>query len=152
MLAQQNLPILLPTSATSTMRYLAIDFGERRIGVAVSDDDERLAVPVGIVDRHDDRTAIGELRELAQQREAQGLVVGRPTTPDGDTGESEPRIRRFAERLARATKLPIHWIDETLTTVEAERMAHDQGRKSGSIDDLAASLLLQDWLDHRRQH
>ncbi len=151
MLAQRSLSTARPRTPTEAMRYLAIDFGERRIGVAISDEEERLAVPVAVVQRNDDHSAIGQLLELIRDREAGGLVFGRPTTPDGEIGDSEPRIRRFAERLARAAGLPLAWTDETLTTVEAQQVAGKRGRRKDEVDDLAAMLLLQDWLDERRR-
>ena len=130
------------------MRYLGIDFGEKRIGVAVSDDQARLAVPVGVVHRHNDYDSIAELREMALQRDAGALVVGRPTRLDGRPGSLARRVERFARRLAAACRLPLFFVDETLTSVEAERQSRDGATGRGeSVDAVAARILLQDWLD-----
>ncbi len=135
------------------MRYLAIDFGEKRIGVAVSDDAERLAVPVGIVERRTDYEAIREIREIAIERDVSALVVGRPTNLNGRPGTLAERVERFAERLAAACKTPFYFVDETLTSREAESRLRDRsgGRrgKRRAIDALAATIVLQEWLDSR---
>ena len=140
------------------MRYLGIDFGEKRNGVAVSDDEARLAVPVGVVQRHNDYDSIAELREMALQRDAGALVVGRPTRLDGQPGSLAERVERFAERLSAACRLPLFFIDETLTSVEAERqsrdvLAHRTGLagRDEPVDAVAAGILLQDWLDQERR-
>ena len=134
------------------MRYLGIDFGEKRIGVAVSDEHASFALPVGTVERRSDHQAIGELAEMARERDIGGLVVGRPTRSDGRAGDLEPRIEKFAERLARACGLPLHFADEALTSVEARRQSqHTAGRRGDPVDSLAARLLLQGWLDQERQ-
>ena len=137
------------------MRYLAIDFGEKRIGVSVSDDAERLAVPVGIVERRTDYEAIREIREIAIERDIRGLVVGRPTNLDGRPGTLWERVGRFAERLAAACQTPLYFVDETLTSREAESRLRDRHgsrrRKRRAIDALAATIVLQEWLDSRQR-
>lgn len=132
---------------------LGIDFGERRIGVALSDPDRRVAVPWGAVARESDRQAIGELVALARAEGATLLVAGEPRGPGGEAGEAARRARRFAERLARAAGLPLVVVDETLTSREAERRlaaAGGRGRRAadGRVDAVAAQILLQEALDH----
>lgn len=130
------------------MRYLGIDFGEKRIGVAVSDEKAHLAVPVGVVQRRDDYHAIAELREMALERDVGALVVGRPTDLDGGAGAMVERVARFAERLAAACGLPLFFIDESLTSRQAEEQLRQSGsRRREVVDALAARILLQDWLD-----
>ncbi len=134
------------------MRYLGIDFGEKRIGVAVSDDQARLAVPVGVVHRHNDYDSIGELREMALERDVGALVVGRPTRLDGRPGSLAKRVGRFAERLSAACRLPLFFIDETLTSVEAEHRSRDRvAPRDQPVDAVAARILLQDWLDQEQR-
>ena len=132
------------------MRYLGIDFGETRIGVAVSDEAARMALPVCTIERRDDYSAIAELRALAREREVGGLVMGRPTHLDGRPGELAPRIHRFGRRLADACKLPLHFVDEALTSVQARSDLRTAGKKTvvrADIDAAAARVLLQDYLD-----
>ena len=132
-------------------RALGIDFGERRIGVALSDDERRLAVPWGIVGRASDRQAIGELAALVREQGVTLLVAGEPRGLDGGAGPAALRARRFAERLARAARLPLVVVDEALTTsVAARRLAEaGVGRRemAGRLDAVAAQILLQEALD-----
>ena len=137
------------------MRYLGVDFGERRIGVAVSDEEARLAVPVGVVERRDDYQAIGELRDIARDREVGALVLGRPTHVDGRLGATANRVRRFGERLALACHLPLFVVDEALTSSEARRLLRQAGsgrrHRRKAIDALAARIQLQEWLDQEER-
>lgn len=130
---------------------LGIDFGERRIGVALSDPQRRLAVPWGVVERRNDRQAIGELAALARDEGATLLVAGEPRGLDGEAGEAARRARRFAERLARAARLPLVVVDEALTSTEAARRlaaAGVEGRaQRGRLDAVAAQILLEEGLD-----
>lgn len=130
------------------MRYLGLDFGEKRIGVAVSDDAGRLAVTVGTVRRKNDYEAIGELRELARTRSVEALVVGLPKHLDGRPGTLAERICRFSERLARACEIELFYADEALTSHEAQRLlAANVARDGDTVDSQAARILLQSWLD-----
>jgi len=93
------------------MRTLGIDFGERRIGLAVSDPEGRFALPLETVERRDDRSAIARLLEIAEREGVESLVVGEPRRPaDGGETEAGRRARRFGERLGRASGLPVEWI------------------------------------------
>jgi putative Holliday junction resolvase len=130
---------------------LGIDFGERRIGVALSDPERRLAVPWGVVERESDRQAIGELAALARAEGATLLVAGEPRRLDGEAGEVARRARGFAERLARAARLPLVVVDEALSSAEAARRLAEAGvegrAQRGRIDAVAAQILLQEALD-----
>lgn len=140
------------------MRALGIDFGERRIGVAISDPTGRWALPSGTVERDTDRRAVHRLAALARAEDVDTLVIGEPREPDGSAGAAADRVRRFAAKLVRATKLPVVWVDETLTTVEAaERLREagaesqgppdDRGTRDARRDAVAAQILLQEALD-----
>lgn len=130
---------------------LGIDFGERRIGVAVSDAEGRVAVPWGVVQRRNDRQAIGELAALARAEGAGVLVAGEPRGLGGEAGEAARRARGFAERLARAARLPLVLVDEALTSDEAARRLAEAGvgrrQRRGRLDAVAAQILLQEALD-----
>jgi putative Holliday junction resolvase len=138
------------------MRALGVDFGERRIGLAISDPAGSYALPWKVVARRDDRSAAEEIAALAAAEGVDLLVVGCPRRPaDGAEGPAARRARRFGERLGRVTGLPVEWVDEALTSREAgERLAAggrrgDRDRRDSRIDALAAQILLQDALDRR---
>ncbi len=136
------------------MKTLGIDFGERRIGVAISDPDGRIAVPLTALERGDDRSAVRRIVELAKSEGVGRLVVGEPVGLDGERGPAAERARRFADRLAAAAGLPWEAVDESLTSVEAEARLREAGvdprRHPGRVDAVAAQILLQEALDRRR--
>jgi len=136
------------------MRTLGIDFGERRIGLAISDAEGRFALPLGTLERTDDRGAIAALLALVRERDIEALVMGVPLAPqDGAETAAARRVRRFGERLGRAGGLPVEWIDETLTTVEAASRLREAGaapaRLGAALDSVAAQIVLQEALDRR---
>ncbi len=133
------------------MRALGIDFGEQRIGLAVSDAEGRWALPLATIERQTDRRAAYRIAELARQENVELLVLGEPVGLDGTVGEAVHRVRRFGKRLGKASGLPIRWVGEALTTVEAaERLAAtgaDQRGHETRRDAVAAQILLQEALD-----
>lgn len=135
------------------MRALGIDFGERRIGLALSDPEGRLAVPLVTFDRRDDRRAARRIAAIAREEGAELLVLGEPRHLDGSRGDAAERVARFGRRLTAATGLPLEMVDEALTSVEAaERLRAagvDPARDPGRIDAVAAQILLQEALDRR---
>lgn len=135
------------------MRVLAVDFGEKRIGLAVSDLSGRVVVPVGTVARASDAQAAAEVALAAQEREVGRLVVGLPCGLDGSEGSIARRARNFARRLADASGLPVDLHGEGLTSVDAERNLRaagvGRGRRDAARDAEAAAVLLRDWLSAR---
>src|SRR5262245_3238095 len=133
------------------MRCLGIDFGERRIGLAISDPEGRLAVPLATLVRRNDRSAVREIAEIARREGVGRLVLGEPVGLDGQRGESAERVRRFGDKLAEVSGLPVRLVNESLTTVEAlERLRAagiDPRRDPSRIDAVAAQILLQEALD-----
>jgi len=133
------------------MRSLGIDFGEKRIGLAISDPGGRLAVPLRTLERRNDRSALRQIAEIAREEGVARLVLGEPVGLDGQRGANAERVRRFGERLAGLTGLPLELIGEALTTVEAtERLRQagvDTRREPARIDAVAAQILLQEALD-----
>ena len=131
------------------MRALGIDFGEKRIGLAVSDPQGRWALPLATIERQTDRRAAYRIAEIARREGVGVLVVGEPLGLDGRCGPAAERVRRFGKRLARASGLPLHWVNEALTTVAAsERLAElDTPRHPERRDAVAAQILLQEALD-----
>lgn len=133
---------------------LAIDFGERRIGVAWTSAEGGSPEPLTTLVRRSDRQAIAELRSLAREYEAAALVVGEPLDFRGKRGENCERVRRFADKLHVELGLPITLQPETLTTVAAkERLASlgiDARRFKPGLDAMAAAMILEEFL--ARQH
>lgn len=133
------------------MRALGIDFGEKRIGIAVSDAAGRLAVPLATLARRSDRAAVAQIAEIARREEVGRLVLGEPLDRDGGRGAQAERVRRFGTRLAAATGLPLSYVDETLTSHEAAARLRaagaDRERRRRDIDAAAAQILLQEDLD-----
>jgi putative Holliday junction resolvase len=137
------------------VRALGIDLGSKRIGVALSDSDGALATPYEVVARSSDRQRDHRrIAALAEEAGAEIVVVGLPLGLDGSTGLAAPAALAEADELAAATGLPVEMWDERLTTVTADRqlMALDMGAAARRkvVDKVAASILLQAWLDHRR--
>lgn len=133
------------------MRTLGIDFGERRIGLAISDSGGRLALPHSTMERGTDRRAAYRIAALAREEEVERLVLGEPRGLDGSVGDNVERVRRFGARLEKASGLPVIYVDESLTMVEAaERLAEagsDRHDRQELRDAVAAQILLQEALD-----
>ena len=133
------------------LRALGIDFGERRIGLAISDAEGRIAVPHSVVERRTDRQAVYRIAALAREEEVDELVIGEPKGLDGSSGENVDRVHRFGAKLKKATGLAVRFVDEALTTVEAaERLAEaglDRRDRQELRDAVAAQILLQQALE-----
>ena len=129
-------------------RWMAVDWGERRIGLALSDPSGTIATPAGaIVRRVGKRAPIAELVRRAESLEARAIVMGLPLDGEGEDTPRATECRRVASELARRTKLPVALLDERFTTATALRAIHEmggstRGRKS-DVDALAAAVLLQ---------
>jgi putative Holliday junction resolvase len=139
------------------MRIMGIDFGERRVGVAVSDPTGTLASPLPTLKRRaGKRPPLGALAALVEEYEIEGLVIVLPLTPRGDDSPWTRAVREFGEALALRTGLPLHFVDERFTSARAERAVRGIGLPRGKreekerIDAAAAVLILQSWLDRRR--
>lgn len=136
-------------------RWMGIDYGTRKVGIALSDPEDRVAVPWGAVRRRDDRSVARLIARLAENEGVTTLVVGEPRRLDGSRGEAARRTAAFAERLGRLTGLPVESVDESLTSVEAEHRLRDSGTDPESdperIDAVAAQIMLQEALDRRKE-
>ena len=137
------------------MRALGIDLGTKRIGVALANSEGTLATPYEVVARSGDRARDHRaIAALAEETGAEALVVGLPLSLDGSVGAAAASARAEADELAAATGLPVEMWDERLTTVSADRdlMALDMGAAARRrvVDKVAAAVMLQAWLDHRR--
>ena len=132
------------------MRWIGVDPGGERVGLAICDDDERLAVPLEVVPAS---AALPAVRATAARERVGGIVVGLPLTLGGSEGEAARAARRLGRRLA-SLGLPVEYADERLTTWAAEEEARRWGgrssRRGRPADDLAAAMILQRFLDARR--
>lgn len=130
---------------------LALDYGARRIGLAVSDPEARLAFPAGRLVRRRLAEDLEALAQLARERGVTRIVVGLPVRLDGRVGPEAEAARAFANAVAEATGLPVELLDERWTTREAERALRETGagrrRRREAVDAVAATLLLRSYLE-----
>ena len=130
------------------MRLLAVDLGDRRIGLAVSDPTGTIASPAGhILRRAGKRPPIGEILDRARELEADGFVVGLPLDQQGEETDRSAEARRVASLLGERSGLPVRLVDERFTTAAAQRAIREMGGstrgRKGDVDALAATVLLQ---------
>jgi len=136
-------------------RILAVDWGERRIGLALSDETQTIASPLGTITRRaGKRFRMPEFLAHVTTHRPVGLVVGLPLTPEGDDGPSALAARELAAQLGARTYLPVEMVDERMTTARAHAAIREQdggtrGRRE-DVDALAATILLQHFLETRR--
>ncbi|GFN33573.1 Holliday junction resolvase RuvX [Paenibacillus xylaniclasticus] len=135
------------------MRIMGLDYGDRNIGVAVSDAFGWTAQGVGVVHPRRDGGEYDEIAALVKEHEVSEVVVGLPKNMNGTIGPRGEICMAFAEELQQKLNLPVHLWDERLTTVSAERtlLEADVSRKKRKqvVDKLAATLILQNYLDSR---
>ena len=137
-------------------RILAVDYGERRVGLAVSDPTATIATPLPTLKRRKGkRPPVAKIARLAEDQEAAAIVVGLPLTLDGDESDWTREVRAFADALADRTGLPVAMQDERMTSVQAEQAVRSIGlprqkrEEKERIDAAAAMLILQSYLDTR---
>ncbi|NOK60359.1 MAG: Holliday junction resolvase RuvX [Chloroflexi bacterium AL-W] len=137
-------------------RAMAIDVGGRRIGVALSDTTRLLASPLTTVHVTAKVSRLQQITELIEQHEVTALVVGLPLTLSGEVGPQAEFVQTFVDELREHLTIPIHLVDERLTTVEAERLMVEMGvkrdRRREQIDAVAASIILRDFLGTYRSN
>lgn len=145
----------MTSSIPATGRILGVDWGEIRIGLALSDESQILATPLETLQRRaGKRFPMPRFLELASLHHPVGLLVGLPLSLDGTEGESAGAAREVAANVARRTGLPVELWDERMSTARAlgairEQGGSTRGRKA-EVDALAAAVLLQHFLDTRR--
>ncbi len=134
-------------------RILALDLGEARIGVAVSDPQGRVALPAGTIQVSGGPQDLKAVAALVAEHEVSEVVVGHPLSMSGERGGAARRAEEFAVGLRMVLGVPVHLQDERLTTREAERGLREAGargrRLKGASDQAAATLILRAWLDRR---
>ena len=136
------------------MRLLCLDLGERRIGLAVGDTDSTIATPAGFLERTGLQRDIARILEMAESRQAQGIVVGMPLSLNGRVGPQAKRVLGFLRALKTKTDLLVETMDERYSTAEAQRVLSLAGRhpsrNKGDLDAAAATVILQEYLDIQR--
>lgn len=138
------------------MRVMAIDYGDARTGVAVSDEQGLLAGYTAVIRSRRPEAALDEIERLSRERGVDELVMGFPRNMDGTEGPRAARYREFAARLEERTGLPVRLWDERRTTVEAHAILHASGKRMKAhrenVDAVAASLILEGYLAFRRRN
>ena len=133
---------------------LGLDVGKKRIGVAGCDGTGLIASGLTTIKRTSFKQDLEQLKELVEEREAQLLVVGLPYSMNGTIGFQAQQVQKWASRAAKTLDLPLDYVDERLTSLEAQEQLKAQKRFSrydkGLIDRQAATIILQQWLDQRR--
>jgi putative Holliday junction resolvase len=133
-------------------RVLAIDPGERRLGLALSDPTGAIALPHEVRQRKGWAADLAYLREVVARHEVELIIVGRPLTTRGTVGPQAREAARFAARLREAVAVPVEEVDERFTTAAADRALRETGRRRDRRtyrDAIAAALILQPFLDRR---
>ena len=145
---------LTETCGSLAGRILAIDWGARRMGLAVSDPLGLTAQGLPTLERRNERSDLSYLMSLLQRYEVSLIVLGNPLNMDGTEGSQSAKARQFAAELSRSLKIEVRLWDERLTTVQAHRVLQESGmkqpRRVQEVDRLAAVLLLQNFLESQR--
>lgn len=135
-------------------RILALDVGSKTIGLAVSDGLGITAQGLETIRRKNKRTDLAALKSVLEQYEISELVVGLPLRMSGEEGTQSAKIREFVAVLQKEFELPVHLVDERLTSVEANRVLRESEmsikKRAGAVDRLAAVLILQSFLELRK--
>lgn len=134
---------------------MGLDVGDKRIGIALSDEGAIIASPQETLERRGNRKDIAHLLELARRKDVAEILVGMPLSLDGSEGPQAQKVARFVEALKAATDLPVTTWDERLSTVGAERALLEgdvsRAKRKQTIDRVAAALILQGYLDSKRE-
>ena len=137
------------------MRILGIDYGDARIGLALSDESETLSSPLGTISPKSMRKAIDEITAIVKEKGAGLIVLGLPINMDGSMGERVEKTKAFGSNLERVSGIEVVYKDERLTTVSAERSLLESGvrreKRKEVIDTVSAQIILQGYLDARKR-
>jgi len=134
-------------------KILAIDLGEARVGMALSDESQTLASGYGFVEFEGYQKLIERLSHISQSENLVLIAIGHPINLDGSSSKSAKKAEKFAATLKDAIDIEVKLVDERLTTVEASRQIHASGKKvkKGRVDEVAATIILQALLDARKE-
>lgn len=132
------------------MKVLAIDYGQKRVGLALGDTETKLALPFGTLEKNSQQEIVEHLKQLVSEEEIAMIVVGEPITLAGGESEQTKVSRQFAEILKRELVVEVILMDERLTSRQADAVALGAGAPTRNRDELAAMFLLQDYLDRNQ--
>jgi putative holliday junction resolvase len=146
--------IAIAAAKPQTISALGLDVGRKRVGIAGCDRTGLIATGLTTLERKSFEEDIAQLRQLVQERQVEILVVGLPYSMDGSVGTQARQTQKFARRVSKALQLPVEYVDERLTSFQAEELLKAENRSpsrnKGLIDRKAAAIILQQWLDERR--
>ena len=133
------------------MRVLALDVGDKRVGVAISDPSQIIARSLKVIQRGSRRADFAAVARLVEEYEVETVVVGHPRSLDGTVGEQAKKVEHYAAGLTEVLAVPVLLWDERFSTVSADRLMKEAGlrgkKKRERIDAVAAAVILQDYLD-----
>lgn len=133
---------------------LGLDVGSKRIGVAGCDRTGLISTGITTIERKSFDLDVAKIKQLVNEREVQVLVVGLPYSMDGSLGFQAHKVQKYISKVAKVLKLPVEYVDERLTSFQAEQMLISENRSPSRhkelIDRKAAALILQQWLDIKR--
>lgn len=139
--------------ASERRRILALDYGRKRIGLAVSDELRLTAQPLKTLARENRAADVRRLREICREQGVARIIVGHPVHITGEAGAMAEEAARFAARLKKELGIEVELLDERLTSWEAEQTVagrrSPRGRGRASLDDVAAAILLREYLEHQ---
>ena len=128
----------------TSVRILAIDHGDARIGLAISDEGGMIARPLQILKHTAKKEDAEKIARIALENHVEKIVIGLPLDDEGKIGHQANKVKRWAEALKEATTIPIEFWDESFTSEQAETLRHKRGE---AMDDKAAAFILQNYLD-----
>ncbi|HEY9617708.1 MAG TPA: Holliday junction resolvase RuvX [Microcoleaceae cyanobacterium] len=141
--------------ASTFISALGLDVGKKRIGVAGCDGTGLIATGLTTIEYRSFQQVLNQLQAIVLERQVQTLVVGLPYSMDGSLGYQARHVQKFATGIAKALNLPLEYVDERLTSFQAEQLLQAQRlsprEHKGLIDRKAAAIILQQWLDERRE-
>lgn len=137
------------------MRYLALDHGTRRIGVAVSDELKMIAQPLEYIPTEPFEALLVRLKQLIAEKEVEKIFIGMPRNMDGSYGPAAQKVQEFIEALKPEIAVPMQTLDERLTSAQANRVLLQgnvrRADRKQKVDAMAAAILLQSYLDVKRE-
>ncbi len=136
----------------SVMRYLGIDLGDKRTGLAIGDDETGIATPLVVIETSDGDLRLQQIAEMVDQQRPDALVVGLPLNMDGSEGQPAAKTRSWVAELTAHLHLPVHLVDERLTSFDADQKLRGSGltrkQKNNRHDALAAAAILNEFLQN----
>ena len=135
-------------------RVLGIDYGDRRVGVAISDELQLTAQPLTLINRQNDTDLISEIEKITVEHDVEKIIVGLPVSLDGTYSSQTKKTQKFISRMRKSSDLPIEKWEERLSTLEAGKILTgvSKNKKKESIDIISAQLILQGYLDKNRKN